>query len=68
MKRQCKNVNLNRKNYMMNEERRMVMQQVLEGNLPASAVTMEEIHEVEEILFELIADRKTPFATWETLQ
>ena len=53
---------------MMNEERRMVMQSVLEGKLPADAVTMEELHEVEEILFELIADRKTPFQTWETLQ
>ena len=53
---------------MMNEERRMVMQSVLEGKLPADAVTMEELHEVEEILFELIADRKSPFATWETVQ
>jgi hypothetical protein len=29
---------------------------------------MEELHEVEEVLFELIADQKTPFQTWETLQ
>ena len=47
----------------MTEDRQMVMQAVLEGKLPADAVTMEELHEVEEILFELIADRKTPFQT-----
>ena len=52
----------------MNEERRMIMQSVLEGKLDASHVTMEEIHELEDIVFELIAERKTPFATWETLQ
>ena len=52
----------------MTEERQLVMTAVLEGKLPATAVTMEELHEVEEILFELIADRKTPFSTWETLQ
>lgn len=52
----------------MNEERRMVMVSVLEGKLPADAVTMEELCEVEEILFEMIADTKTPFQTWGTLQ
>ena len=53
---------------MMTEQRRMVMIAVLEGKLDASHVTMDELHEVEETLFELIADRKTPFQTWETLQ
>lgn len=52
----------------MTEDRRLVMQAVLEGKLDASYVTMEELHEVEETLFELIADRKTPFETWGTLQ
>lgn len=52
----------------MTEERALVMQSVLEGKLDASHVTMEEVQEVEETLFELIADRKTPFATHETLQ
>ena len=52
----------------MTESRQMVMQAVLEGKLDASYVTMEEIREVEAIVFELIADRKTPFATWETVQ
>jgi hypothetical protein len=53
---------------MMNEERKLVMQAVLEGKLDASHVTMAEIKEVEELVFELIADMKTPFATHETLQ
>lgn len=52
----------------MTEERQMVMKAVLEGTLPASYVTLEELQEVEETLFELIADRKTPFQTHETLQ
>ena len=52
----------------MTEDRRLVMQAVLEGKLDASYVTMEELHEVEKTLFELIADRKTPFETWGTLQ
>jgi hypothetical protein len=53
---------------MMTEDRKMVMQAVLEGKLDASHVTMEEIKEVENTIFELIADRKSPFQTWETLQ
>jgi hypothetical protein len=53
---------------MMSEERQLVMQAVLEGKLPSHAVTLEELQEVEEILFELIADRSTPFQTWSTLQ
>jgi hypothetical protein len=53
---------------MMTEDRKMVMQAVLEGKLDASHVTMEEIKELEETIFELIADRKSPFQTWETLQ
>lgn len=52
----------------MTADRQAVMTAVLEGKLDASHVTMEEIQEVEEILFELIADRKTPFQTWGTLQ
>jgi hypothetical protein len=41
----------------MNEERQLVMMAVLENKLPASAVTMEEIHELEEIVFDLIAEK-----------
>lgn len=52
----------------MTEERQLVMTAVLEGKLDPGYVTMEELREVEEILFELIADRKSPFQTWETLQ
>ena len=52
----------------MNELRQSVMMKVLQGELPATDVTLEELQEVEELLFELIADMKTPFATHETLQ
>jgi hypothetical protein len=52
----------------MTEDRKMVMVAVLEGKLSPELVTMEELHEVEDLLFELISERKTPFTTWETLQ
>jgi hypothetical protein len=52
----------------MTEDRQVVMMRVLQGELPATDVTIEELQEVEELLFELIADMKTPFATHETLQ
>lgn len=52
----------------MTEDRRMIMQAVLEGKLDASHVTIDELHEVEKTLFELIANNKTPFQTWRTLQ
>jgi hypothetical protein len=52
----------------MTEERQAVMLKVMQGELPATDVTLEELQEVEELLFELIADQKTPFATHETLQ
>lgn len=52
----------------MTEDRKLVMMAVLEGQLDASHVTMEEIQELEDTVFELIAERKTQFQTWETLQ
>ena len=42
----------------MNEERQLVMAAVIEGKLPADSVTMEEIQELEEIVFDLIAEKK----------
>ena len=52
----------------MTKTRQAVMMKVIAGELPATDVTLEELQEVEELLFELIADMKTPFATHETLQ
>jgi hypothetical protein len=52
----------------MNEDRKMVMVAVLEGKLPADRVTMEEINEVQDLVFELIAERVSPFATHDTIQ
>lgn len=42
----------------MTDDRRLVMMAVFEGKLPADAVTMEEIHELEEVVFDLIAEKK----------
>jgi len=52
----------------MKEDRKMVMQAVLEGKLPPESVTLEELQEIENIIFEIVASRKTPFQTWDTLQ
>ena len=52
----------------MTDDRVMIMQEVLEGKLDSSFVTLDELQEVEDTIFELIAERKTPFDTHETIQ
>jgi hypothetical protein len=52
----------------MTEDRAMVMQAVLEGKLPPEAVTLDELNEVENAIFEIIAARQTPFSTFEVIQ
>ena len=52
----------------MTEERIMVMTAVIEGQISDKHVTLKEIYEFEDMLFEEFASRYTPFATWETLQ
>ena len=52
----------------MTEDRQMAMQAVLEGKLPADSVTLDELDEVQEILFELICERQTPFSTFQVMQ
>lgn len=52
----------------MTEDRQMVMMAVLEGKLDASHVTMDEIRELENAVFEAIATRKSPFETYEVMQ
>jgi len=52
----------------MSEDRQFIMQMVLEGKLPADSVTMEELDEVQEVIFELICDRQTPFSTFQVMQ
>lgn len=42
----------------MTDERRLIMMAVLEGKLSADSVTMEEIEELEEVVFDLVAERK----------
>jgi hypothetical protein len=52
----------------MSEDRQFIMQMVLEGKLPPDSVTMEELDEVKEVLFELICERQTPFKTFKVMQ
>ena len=49
-------------------DREMIVQAVLDGILSAEHITMEEIEELEDALFEEVCDKYTPFSTWETLQ
>ncbi len=50
------------------DDREMIIQAVFDGILGAEHITMEEIQEIEENLFEEICDIHTPFACWETIQ
>jgi hypothetical protein len=50
------------------EDREMIIQAVFDGQLGVEHITMDEIFELEEALFEEICDTHTPFSTWETLQ
>lgn len=52
----------------MTEDRIAVMDAVLRGELPPDSVSLEELQYVEELLFEMVCDKLTPFATHETLQ
>jgi hypothetical protein len=52
----------------MTEDRIAVMDAVLRGDLPPDAVTLEELEFVEHLLFEMLCDKLTPFATHETIQ
>lgn len=52
----------------MTEDRQLVMMAVLEGKLDSSHVTLEEIQELEEAVFEAIASKKTVFDTYEVMQ
>jgi len=52
----------------VSDDRQCVMQMGLAGKLPADSVTVEELNEVHEVLFELICDRQTPFSTFQVMQ
>ena len=52
----------------MSEDRIAVMDAVLRGELPPDSVTLEELEFVEHLLFEMLCDKLTPFATHETIQ
>lgn len=50
------------------DDREMIIQAVFDGQLGVEHITMDEIYELEDELFELVASQKTVFDTWETLQ
>jgi hypothetical protein len=50
------------------EDRDMIIQAVFDGQLGVEHITMDEIFELEDALFEEICDEVTPFAIWETIQ
>lgn len=50
------------------EDRDMIMQAVLDGVLGVEYVTMEEIYDLEEVVFEEVCDELSPFLCWETIQ
>jgi hypothetical protein len=43
----------------MNDDRLMVAQAVLEGKLPAESLTLEEVYELQERVFDVIASKVT---------
>jgi hypothetical protein len=52
----------------MTEERALVLQAVMDGQLGVEHVTLDEIFEAEDAIFEEVASMLTPFTTWETIQ
>ena len=50
------------------EDREMIIQAVFDGQLGVEHISMEEIFDLEDALFEEICDEVTPFAIWETIQ
>ena len=52
----------------MTPERQMIVMAVFEGKLTADHITMEELEEVEELVFDLIAAKHTPYDTFEVIQ
>lgn len=52
----------------MNQERMMVAEQILFGNLDPSLLTLEEVYELQDLVFEAIATKHTQFATHDTEQ
>ena len=50
------------------QDRGMVMQAVLDGVLSPDYITEEELYFMEDRVFELVCDKYTPFAIWDTIQ
>jgi hypothetical protein len=52
----------------MTEERMMIAEAVLFGDLDESNLTLEEVQELQDMVFEAIAAKTTPFATYDVIQ
>lgn len=50
------------------QDRELIIQAVFDGQLSVEYISMDEIYELEDDLFEEIASERTPFTTWETIQ
>ena len=68
MKRLSKNNALSKISCTMNEDRMLVMQAVLAGQIGVEHVTLDEIVMCEDILFEEYAATVTPFQTYHVVQ
>jgi hypothetical protein len=52
----------------MTEDRMMVAKAVLFDGLDASYLTMDEIRELEDLIFEAVAEKRSHFQTFEVMQ
>ena len=50
------------------DDRSMIVSAVLDGVLSPDHITEEELFHLEDTIFELVCDKYTPFAIWETIQ
>ena len=50
------------------DDREMIVQAVLDGILPADYITEDELYFLEDVLFEAVCDKYSPFEIWETEQ
>ncbi len=50
------------------QDRELIIQAVFDGQLGVEYISLDEIIEMEDEIFEAVAEQHTPFSTWETLQ
>lgn len=50
------------------QDRTLIRMAVFDGVLDESHLTMDDLYDMEDTVFELLCDKLTPFTTWETVQ